>query len=64
VQRLQTQTEIEMTGTIEITVKVYLCADVDGKSDEVRKIVQDVVDGELNPMIDNIELVSFQTEDE
>lgn len=51
-----------MTGTIEVTVKVYLQMDLDGDSQEVKEIVQAVVDGEVHPLVDNVELVKFETE--
>ena len=52
------------TGTIEVTVKVYLTMDLDSDADEktIHKIVTDVVEGEQNPLIDNIELWRFETE--
>ena len=53
-----------MTGTIEITVKVYLAADVDADhdDDQIAEIVTAVVEGETHPLIDNVELVKFTTE--
>ena len=53
-----------MTGTIEIKVKVYLQMDLDGNSQEVRDIVQAVLDGKQHPLVDNVELLEFETEDE
>ena len=53
-----------MTGTIEVTVKVYLQVDLDSDSQEFKEIVQAIIDGEVHPLVDNVELVKFETEDE
>lgn len=52
-----------MTDTIEVTVRIELTDTVDGEDPRIREIVQAVVDGELHPLINEVELVRYRTED-
>lgn len=53
-----------MTGTIEVKVMVHLQEEIPGDSQTVREVIRAVLDGELHPLVDNIELMEFSTEDE
>lgn len=53
-----------MIETIDITVQVTHIDPLDGTSPQVREIVQAVVDGEIHPLIEMVEMLQFKTDDE
>ena len=52
-----------MTDTIEVTVRIELTDPIDGEDPKIREIVQAVVDGDLHPLVNEVELIQYRTED-